>query len=57
MSPLAARFDRFVRWFVNSSPSAPIARPFVAEPLAVVKAGGLGLPEATARGVIAPVWP
>ncbi len=57
MSPLAVRFDRFVRWFVNSSPSAPIASPFVADPLVVFKAGGLGLAEATAGGVIAPVWP
>lgn len=30
MSPLAARFDRFVRWFFNSSPSAEInAREYV----------------------------
>ena len=30
MSPLAARFDLFVRWFVNSSPSALIDSPVVA---------------------------
>lgn len=27
MSPFAARLDRFVRWFFNSSPSAEIEQP------------------------------
>ena len=57
MSPLAARFDRFVRWFVNSSPSALIASPVVAASLAVDTTGGRDLATAPARGAIAPVWP